>query len=96
MHVAVPPHAIMHCWVCQIFEGPSNLHGPMALHDERWLTGAVPVCSNHQYGDAQGETPQTGSAPVLLNTRDYLPPWLDDDANIDDKSVAMNECGTIY
>ena len=52
MHVAVPPHAIMHCWVCQIFEGPSNLHGPMALHDERWLTGAVPVCSNHQYGDA--------------------------------------------
>lgn len=61
----------------KIFEGPSNLHGLMALHDERWLTGAVPVCSNHQYGDAQGETPQTGSAPVLLNTRDYLPPWLD-------------------
>ena len=70
----------------KIFEGLSNLHGLMVLHDERWLTGAVPVCSNHQYGDAQGETPQTGSAQVLLDTRENLPPKLgDENADINNR-----------
>ena len=46
----------------------------MVLHDERWLTGAVSVYSNHQYGDAQGETPQTGSVQVMLVARVHLPP----------------------
>jgi hypothetical protein len=46
----------------------------MVLQDERWLTGAVPVCSNHRHGDAQGETPQTGSAQVILVARVHLPP----------------------
>ena len=57
-----------------MFEGQNGPLSLMVLHDERWLTGAVPVYSDHSNGDVQGGTPQTGAAQVILVARVCLPP----------------------